>query len=423
MYNNFLKKGVILSFSLILMVTLFSGCFSMLIKKSDVHKSWFDERQELADATIDYKLKDGVHVIHLSGSDYAMGYKYGEKMKELDIDKIYDMLFNNLASMYGGGLKDKAKYLKSSHVIDILYDAWMTMDPYVPPYFNRMLQGFADGSGLPLREIQAVQAVGDFTETSCSAMWATGSATTNGQTFQIRLLDYIMGLGIQETPSVVFWEFEQGHMVANVGWLGFVSLVSGSSDADLAVSEMGYGNPDGENLHGIPMPVQLFDILRWADIPEEASGIIKSGQRTNSYAYIVGTKDFSALGYALDAYSVEIIEPGEKHELVPQFKDVAHAGHYPVKMYDLIEKNHGKMDIEWLKKEFIPQIAMDSNLQSVIYDLENRKILVANAKGKEVRGADQPYVEVEFPKKKLGASNKGKTDSGKEMAIDIYDGK
>ena len=175
------------------------------------------------------------------------------------------------------------------------------MAPHTPEYFHNMLIGFAETSGLPISDVYAMHAIPDFTETSCSALWATGRATTDGEAMQIRVLDYIMGLGIQKYPAVVFMDFDKGHCVANIGWLGLLGIISGMNDAGLAVSEMGYGNPDGENFHGIPMPVLLLDVLRWADTPQEAAGIMKSRPRTNSYVCIVGTARNGGLAFVTNA--------------------------------------------------------------------------------------------------------------------------
>jgi hypothetical protein len=57
----------------------------------------------------------------------------------------------------------------------------------------------------------------------------------------------------------------------------------------------------------------------------------------------------------------------------------------------LVTENHGNISVEWLQRVFIPQIAMDSNLQSVVYDLTNLKFYVANAPDGSHRAADQRY--------------------------------
>jgi hypothetical protein len=213
----------------------------------------------------------------------------------------------------------------------------------------------------------------------------------------VRVLDYIMGLGIQREPAVVFLHFAEGRTVVNIGWLGLLGVISGMNDRGLAVSEMGTGNPPGENLHGIPMPFLLLDILRWCDEPAEAAGIIRSNPRTASYAYIVGSAWNGALAFATDPSDVQVFRPGQEDAPVPQFPDALHAGHYPDRMTSLLAEAYGRVSVEWLVRDYLPAIAMDSNLQCVIYDLEKGRFLVANAPDAERRAADQPYTEFLFP--------------------------
>src|SRR2546430_9724873 len=87
----------------------------------------------------------------------------------------------------------------------------------------------------------------------------------------------------------------------NIGWIGFVGLVSGMNEKGVAISEMGYGNPPGETLEGIPMPFLLKQVLRYANNSEEAAAVIQSARRNNSYAYWLGDPDGHALGMLTSA--------------------------------------------------------------------------------------------------------------------------
>ena len=85
---------------------------------------------------------------------------------------------------------------------------------------------------------------------------------------------------------------------------------------------------------------------------------------------------------------VEYVGDGET---LPQFHDVVYGGHYEDKQAQLVKKMAGEFDVGTIE-ELARQIAMTSNLQTVIYDLTADKIWVANRKEK-VRAADRPYVE------------------------------
>src|SRR5205085_11363441 len=75
---------------------------------------------------------------------------------------------------------------------------------------------------------------------------------------------------------------------------------------------------------------------------------------------------------------------------LPQFRDVIYAGHYEKKQAELVRQMEGTFDVPVIQ-ELARQIAMKSNLQTVIYDLTAGKIWVANRHG-DIRAADRPYV-------------------------------
>lgn len=384
--------------AVLLCFAVLTACATNAVRRTDLYQSYYDDPVRGVGAELRYELVGDTHVLHLSGSSYDMGFEYGRKAAELGVRGMYDEVFANAAGMLADEVPaGYEKHVNVRLVKQLLLDGWGLLEPYVPRYIMDMLEGFAVGSGLSPDDVYAMHALPDFTETSCSALWATGSATTTGESVQIRVLDYIMGLGIQKYPAVVFMDFERGHHVANIGWLGLVGVISGMNDTGLAVSEMGYGNPVGENLHGMPMPFLLLDILRWADDPEQAEGIIRSAARTNSYAYIVGTDERSGLAFVTDAYEVGTFHPGATDAPVLQLVDSLHAGHYQDRMDKLVAESHGRISPGWLMQEFIPAIAMDSNLQCVVYDLSHGRFYVANAPDLRQRACDQPYTEFAFP--------------------------
>lgn len=378
-------------------VSALAGCVSSAVTDTDLYRDYFDERRAGPGATIGYRLQEGTHVFYLTGDEREMGVLYGQKAAELDIAGAYDTIFENATTMLADDVPEEySDYVDVPLVKRLLLDAWALMAPHTPRYIHEMLEGFAEGSGLSIDDVHAIHAIPDFTETSCSALWATEGATADGSSLQIRVLDYIMGLGIQEFPAVVFMEFNEGHTVANVGWLGLLGVISGMNDVGLGVSEMGYGNPDGENFHGTPMPFMLLDVLRYAETPQQAEGIIRATRRTNSYVYIAGSANHSGLAFVTDAYSVQTIRPGQQEAVVPQLPAMLHAGHYQERMDTLVAEHHGAISREWLQEEFIPAIAMNSNLQSVIYDLSGGRFYVADAPDDTRRAADSDFSEFSF---------------------------
>ena len=188
----------------------------------------------------------------------------------------------------------------------------------------------------------------------------------------------------------------------NVGWMGFVGLVSGMNEKRVAVSEMGYGSHPGETLAGEPMIFLLKRMLRYADNAESAISIIRGAQRNNEYAYGIGDSTGGAYGlitsrercriFPVNAFSE--IDYGKGGGVLPQFKDVMYAGHVSQKQCKLVEQMAGKFDLEKIK-EMTRQIAMKSNLHVVIYDLTTGDMWIANRQEK-IRAADCEYVKFPF---------------------------
>lgn len=53
------------------------------------------------------------------------------------------------------------------------------------------MKGISDASGVPLKIFKRIHMIGQLTKGSCSMFGAWGKATTNGQTVQLRALDWV----------------------------------------------------------------------------------------------------------------------------------------------------------------------------------------------------------------------------------------
>lgn len=342
-----------------------------------------------------------ITVLYVSGTPYEMGYEHGRLLAEQVRGTIQDV--------EAGANKFLPKELRNSklisrrdeaNVIDELLDrAWRLMARYTPKDDLDEMAGLAAGSGIPLDAIHRMHAIPDVGETSCSGLVAKGSATRDGHVYQLRILDYGANFNLQRRPLITVYRptTESGNTYVTIGWIGFVGAVSGVNEKGVALSEMGFGNPPGETLAGTPMPFLLKNVLRYADTAGEAAAIVRAARRTNSYVYFFGDKRDDPLGMVTSAQHCFTYHANESDMLavndksIPQFRDVVYGGHYEEKQAELVRDMQGKIDVSTIQ-ELARQIAMKSNLQTVIYDLTADKIWVANRKDK-IRAADRPYVE------------------------------
>jgi isopenicillin-N N-acyltransferase like protein len=247
--------------------------------------------------------------------------------------------------------------------------------------------------------IHRMHAIPDVGETSCSGLVAKGTATRDGHVYQLRILDYGANFNLQRRPLITVYRptTESANAYVTIGWVGFVGAISGVNEKGVALSEMGFGNPPGETLAGTPMPFLLKNVLRYADTAGEGAAIIRAAHRTNSYVYFLGDKRNDPIGMITSAQQCRAWHANERDSLevagqsMPQFHDVVYGGHYEEKQAQLVRDLQGKFDVNTIQ-DLARQIAMKSNLQTVIYDLTADKIWVANRKD-TIRAADRSYVE------------------------------
>jgi len=343
-----------------------------------------------------------ITVLYVSGTPYEMGYEHGRLLA--------DQVRATIRDVQAGADKFLPKELRNSKwisrrdeddIIGALLDrAWNMMAPYAPKEDLEEMAGLAAGSGISLDLIHQMHAIPDVGETSCSGLIARGSATRDGHVYQLRILDYGANFNLQRRPLITVYRptTDNANQYVTIGWVGFVGAISGINEKGVALSEMGFGvPPGGKTLAGTPMPFLLKNVLRYADSADEGAAIVRAARRTNSYIYFLGDKSGDPIGLVTSAYRCLAYHANESDTLVvdgetyPQFRDVVYGGHYENKQAQLVRQMQGAFDVAAIQ-DLAKQIAMKSNLQTVIYDLTADRIWVANRKDR-IRAADRPYVE------------------------------
>jgi len=347
----------------------------------------------------------GVTVLHVEATNhYSIGYWHGKLLGKTAYENMEQVLKNADSLVSKFTLHLVPSVTREDLVNGALDEAWALMELYVPRKDIDEMEGLAAGmkeAGVNatnlLKIIHRIHALPDLGETSCSALVAGGKATKDGHVWQLRILDYGAGSGVEKNPLItVVHGLPDENTLVNIGWIGFVGLVSGLNEKGVCISEMGYRNPPGERLDASPMIFLLKQALRYGNSSAEAVAILHAAERNNSYAYWVGDPKGYMAGLLTSATTFEQYWVN-KQEVVydekiplPQYRDVIYAGHDSVKQGNIVAQLQGKLCLETLQ-DMAKQIAMDSNLQTVIFDLTTLDLWVANAKGKQ-RAADCPYV-------------------------------
>ena len=184
------------------------------------------------------------------------------------------------------GKKEIASMKNGSWIVNWwLGSSWRKARPYIAPAYLEELRGLAEASGVALRELYLVHAIPDRTY-SCSNFAAWGQATAGGQLIHMRNLDWTVETGIQD-HAVVFVVHPAGKQpFVNVGWAGFIGVLTGVNAAQISIGQVGAETVDA-TVRGEPMVFLMRRILEEAEDLDEVAALIRNARRTVGVNYVV----------------------------------------------------------------------------------------------------------------------------------------
>ena len=101
---------------------------------------------EVAEAAAHVEQRDGLRVVFLEGSPYEIGHQHGQLLAD-DVRATVGRTLGYLRSYLKVPLVDR---LAANWWLD---RSWKQSRPHVPAAYLEELRGLADGSGVPLREL------------------------------------------------------------------------------------------------------------------------------------------------------------------------------------------------------------------------------------------------------------------------------
>lgn len=221
---------------------------------------------------------EGLRVVHLTGAPYELGVQHGRALREDVRDSVAQVL---------GYFR---RYLKVPLVRTWLVNGWIDRvwraeQPFVSKAYLEELRGLADGSGVALRELYRLHAIPDRTY-SCASFAAWGTSTAHGRLIHVRNLDWNIEAGIQRYAAVFVVRPQGKHAFVNVGWAGFIGVLTGINDAQISIGQIGAETTDAR-FHGEPMAFLMRRVMETASTLDEASSHIQSARRTVGVNYII----------------------------------------------------------------------------------------------------------------------------------------
>lgn len=327
-----------------------------------------------------------VKILHLRGTPYEMGFQHGAAMQK-EIQEFY------------GKVIFRIKFLVKEDMMDEIYDL---MDPYIPLEEKEEMRGLAHGAGVPLKVVHWIHSIPEVSEygqkrnfrrawkeTSCSNIAAFGKATADGKLYSLRVLDWIRELGAQRYPVILVHVPDHGNASVTFTYAGFIGGVSGMNDKQMSFGEMGYGDPPGESLEGMPYIFLFRKLMRESNNLDDAIRIVQSVPRTCSYIYLF--TDAKAVDPAkkaalliTDRGRVKVITENtdindeRDNDAYPGIPNIVYGGAKAKPLYDGLTGSHGKITPETLR-ELTKAISLGSNMQNVVFDPAALEAWVSNA--------------------------------------------
>ncbi len=319
-------------------------------------------------------------VLYLRGTPYEMGYAEGKLCA-----KQIRYMTEQVAPLMMFGL----------HITpQKTYQIWKGYVPHLRPAYLQELQGEADGSGVPLKAIERLEAIPDISEWHCSFFAAYGKATHNGELIQIRALDYATGVGIQKYPCLKVYDPDQGIPFVNVGWAGLCGMVSGMNADGIAMSEIGDDwDKQNDSFNGRPLTYVIRDSVEFGHTLQQAVNLVKNHSRTTSLLYCLSSAQDDQVR-ALETSHTKCYVYTPSTLPFPRLPDVVYMSMgmdspWNLKVGNWLKAHYGRLDVQ--EAEAMMHNLGTGSLHAVVFKPATGDVWVANASATQ-KGYDRPFV-------------------------------
>jgi hypothetical protein len=329
---------------------------------------------------------DHHRVVLLKGTPEQIGKAHGQLLKN-ECQRCIDSV------LYTFGL---AQTIQTGRWFpEDLRKAYERLSPHIPERHKVETRALAVSLGM---ETELLETLNVFPELfHCSGFALFGNATVDGTMYHGRVLDYMTAIGLQDAATTFIVSVDDKIPFANVGYAGFIGSVSGMNAKKISLGEMG-GRGEGK-WDGVPMATLMRRALEECDSLDDVVTLWKESPRTCEYYYVFADgNNKSAVGVAATPEKLELVNPGDSHELLGEgVKDtvILSAGSRLELLRKRIQENYGKIDETIATRLMDRPVAMESNLHNVLFVPEKGILLVANASHKQP-AAERPYIRIEL---------------------------
>ena len=220
----------------------------------------------------------GLPVVVLRGEPYAMGYTHGRRWRA----QVQASVANLMAFV-------ESKVPNFPWRMTFIRWRWSavyaTMRPFIPQDYLDELRGLADGSGVPLADLERVHALPELAAVWCTNSAVFGRATKDGRLLHLRNLDWAIHSDVQRHTAIFVRHPARGRASVSLSYFGFIGALSGINEVGISVGQVGANSID-QTLRGMPMPFLLRRVLEQAGDLPTAAALVQTAPRTAGFHYI-----------------------------------------------------------------------------------------------------------------------------------------
>jgi isopenicillin-N N-acyltransferase like protein len=241
--------------------------------------------------------REGVQVLYLTGSPFAMGYANGVLTRDLihrQEQTVLDLFRKAAPYRWTRFLLEGVVVYKNRHLQQFVSaDQQMEMlglcagcpdaHPELGPYFNRILNFHG------AQDISYMLMNSPLIQWGCTAFGAWGPQTRDGHLLAGRNFDWEAAPVFDEDRVVILCEPADGIPFVSLGWAGLVGCVSGMNREGVSVTVNGAPSRLPKEV-ATPTCLVARDILQHARNLEEATDIIRRSRVFVSALFLVGSR-------------------------------------------------------------------------------------------------------------------------------------
>ena len=238
--------------------------------------------------------RDGVIIIHVSGSNYEMGYQHGYYLKE-------EYMICHRAWL---------SFLEKKNVtLDDMIQFWNDVNSSYPNEYKEEIEGRSEALGLTFEEVAAMEMIGIalYKPKECFGIIPWGPATEDGKLlhiysgdFSLDLKDPITGNFALNYQIIVVRKPNDGFASVYYGLPTEIGAEGGVNEQGLVISYTALIT-DNSSFNGFPCSLRQLMVLDYASNAEESVDIVNSN-RTGGWSFIIGDSKKN-VGYVVEQHA------------------------------------------------------------------------------------------------------------------------